>query len=62
MTTKEERLRLQEKFDELALKYDTDEAQKRLARERRQRLQPLTFEHQQFLARSWQAASGRVVR
>lgn len=62
MITEEERFRIQKIFDELALKYDTEEAQQTLARERRQRLQPLAFEHQQFLARSRQAASGRVIR
>lgn len=59
MFDEEEHARIQRVFDELALQYDTDEAQRHLAQERRRNLQPLVSEHQRFLARSWQVASGK---
>lgn len=54
--------RLQREFDRLSAKYDSDEAQKILARERRQNLAPLVREHRQFLARSRENAGHRVIR
>lgn len=62
MISKEKRAELQRTFDELAAKYDTDEAQRRLAGERRIRLAPLVRKHQQLLARSRENAGHRVIR
>lgn len=62
MINEQEKIHIQAEFDRLAEKYDSDEAQRKIAREIRTNLAPIIREDRAFLARSREAAGHRVCR
>jgi hypothetical protein len=62
MIDDQEKIRIQVELDRLAEKYDSDEAQRKIAREIRTNLAPIIREDRAFLARSRESAGHRVIR